>query len=510
MTFTGWSDVVEYSIGNGSFYIEGSSFIVVKDTVLYAQWDFQSDYKPTFKPNNELKTVFGHGGNVYYVYDIGKAENVLLEPKSWKMNSDSWKPLEGESIYKWVSYTVGNETLWTPEETTLKSVAKMIKSTGDFLTSTTKGNAVTSVLVLGATAATIQLGTVAGALTVPALAAVACGLHSGSEWYLNNTYDKLLEEKIGAKVINIEGEAPRGFSPNYAIFGIYGSINYYQVEIYGSDGEHKGTQLTYKLTDCRLDETTVLGDNSDKCYDQYKKVLLIKPPINKGKIYKDLSKLLEGNGTINEPYKTYDKKSTILYAGLFPNKKFSLELNQPGLEYIPNDYLYGVSVDLSNLIELKIVSEKTKGIGSMAFAKTGIRKISIPHIVTISAGAFGLCNNLCTIEAGNVKYIGECAFWSCRSLERVVLSSVHTIDKNAFYNCSALTVVDLPKVALIKSGAFSGTNIEKIKFTTQKGKETVVEDGAFYNYYIYKLKNLKFLTFSNLYILFHGDGLIKR
>ena len=104
------------------------------------------------------------------------------------------------------------------------------------------------------------------------------------------------------------------------------------------------------------------------------------------------------------------------------------------------------------------------GIGTYAFANSGVENITIPRSVRkISDYAFCNCQDLSKVKIegekeapGSLEYIGRSAFNGCTSMLSLKLSySVKvrdvkdpdkkiTIDDKAFYNCSSLLKLDIP------------------------------------------------------------------
>jgi hypothetical protein len=122
------------------------------------------------------------------------------------------------------------------------------------------------------------------------------------------------------------------------------------------------------------------------------------------------------------------------YAGLpaLPWLPFGYATNAGGITITNYSGPAGVVLNLPTTLNGLSVS----GIGTAAFATTGIRSVMIPYGITI---------------------IGTNAFAACSSLTNVVIAdSVTTIGKNAFAYCSSLASITIPySVSAIGDDAFS-------------------------------------------------------
>lgn len=118
------------------------------------------------------------------------------------------------------------------------------------------------------------------------------------------------------------------------------------------------------------------------------------------------------------------------------------------------------------------IPESVTKIGTYAFAKSGLKNISIPtSIEEINKGAFRWCENLEQVTLPNtIKIIEESTFQQCNSLKQITIpDSVIQIDYDAFY-ASGLESVIIPKsVETINVGAFSECKaLKQITFSNSK------------------------------------------
>jgi hypothetical protein len=86
-------------------------------------------------------------------------------------------------------------------------------------------------------------------------------------------------------------------------------------------------------------------------------------------------------------------------------------------------------------------------IGKWAFCSCPLlRRIKLPGVRLIIAGAFLSCTGLEDVEFGDrLETIGFQAFFNCISLRSITIPSIRTIGEGAFYNCTALTDAEFGK-----------------------------------------------------------------
>jgi len=143
-------------------------------------------------------------------------------------------------------------------------------------------------------------------------------------------------------------------------------------------------------------------------------------------------------------------------------------------------YIKNVALNIAVTFESNSVCES---IGSYAFAKCTIRRLTIPDSVkTIGDHAFYYCSSLPGITLGNgLTTIGAYAFYRCTSLTEITIpDSVTTIGAYAFYGCTGLTAVTIPdSVTAIENSAFYGCS--GLTNLTIGNGVTTIKENAFYN-----------------------------
>lgn len=110
----------------------------------------------------------------------------------------------------------------------------------------------------------------------------------------------------------------------------------------------------------------------------------------------------------------------------------------------------------------RIALDSVKEIGMGAFlGNAGLVEISLPaSLDKVDGFTFAYCTNLLRVElADTITEIGMYAFMGCENLESINLGNVKTFGDFAFYNVTYLTFADLSAAETIGDGAFSNTNI---------------------------------------------------
>ncbi|GEM_PF-766873 len=83
-------------------------------------------------------------------------------------------------------------------------------------------------------------------------------------------------------------------------------------------------------------------------------------------------------------------------------------------------------------------------IGDGAFSGTAISEVKLPSTMEKIGSAFTMCDNLKSVDLGEIKEIGESAFQLCENLEEVKFGPVKTIGNNAFSGWKKLGNLTLP------------------------------------------------------------------
>lgn len=139
----------------------------------------------------------------------------------------------------------------------------------------------------------------------------------------------------------------------------------------------------------------------------------------------------------------------------FP-KGVSGEVNIPeGIESIPDDtFRDRLKIEHVNL------PKTIKEIGNYAFARSGIKSITIPNSVQrIGGNVFLECTDLITVVLpDNITDIPGKTFMKCESLEIVESQNLKKIGEQAFFGCKKLTQINISEDAIVGDGAFKGCN----------------------------------------------------
>jgi hypothetical protein len=113
---------------------------------------------------------------------------------------------------------------------------------------------------------------------------------------------------------------------------------------------------------------------------------------------------------------------------------------------------------------------------------SSLRSVELGGVSSIGSYAFSGCKALETVHNdGTLESIGTSAFSGCASLSDIDLRTVKSVGKHAFYCCSSLTKADLGRAESIGYGAFSGTDLQDIRF----GALSYVDPKAFFRYAFY-------------------------
>ncbi len=108
---------------------------------------------------------------------------------------------------------------------------------------------------------------------------------------------------------------------------------------------------------------------------------------------------------------------------------------------------------------------------------------------------------------GTLESIGTSAFSGCASLSDIDLRTVKSVGKHAFYCCGSLTRADLSSAYSIGYGAFSGTDLQDIRF----GALSYVDPKAFFRYAFYDGDGKIGATAEDLSLRhFTGEGKVLR
>ena len=115
-------------------------------------------------------------------------------------------------------------------------------------------------------------------------------------------------------------------------------------------------------------------------------------------------------------------------------------------------------------------------IGEYAFYNASSSSITIdPNVKTVSNEAFGLCNNLTSINLSNVENFGNLIFHDCKNLTTVTMPTTLTsIPDGMFSGCSSMTSFTFPENVSIGGNAFYGTGLTSVPTSC-----SYIGDGAF-------------------------------
>lgn len=116
---------------------------------------------------------------------------------------------------------------------------------------------------------------------------------------------------------------------------------------------------------------------------------------------------------------------------------------------------YSDEITIPDYISWGNIRYTVMAIGERAFQGGSITSIKGPSKLTIIyEGAFEDCNNLKTVDLGNVlKYIDANAFAGCSNLSNIELpATVISIASKAFYNCKSITSITIPQAARVLDG----------------------------------------------------------
>lgn len=104
-------------------------------------------------------------------------------------------------------------------------------------------------------------------------------------------------------------------------------------------------------------------------------------------------------------------------------------------------------------------------INSYAFRNSGVKKVNLPEIQYIYAGAFMECSNLSQFTGGEkLKVIDNVAFCNAGSFPSITLGpNLKTIGSMAFAFCTGLKEIVIPEnVQTVSNNAFQGLGMERI------------------------------------------------
>lgn len=118
-----------------------------------------------------------------------------------------------------------------------------------------------------------------------------------------------------------------------------------------------------------------------------------------------------------------------------------------------------------NLVSIDIPNTVTE-ISNSAFQNCALAVFDMKNVIKIGSSAFEGCQNLETVNWGNVSCIETLAFYKCGFLNLNLPKSLQIIKENAFANCLKLESVDMSKTAVASIACFSDCiSLRKIKFS---------------------------------------------
>lgn len=169
-------------------------------------------------------------------------------------------------------------------------------------------------------------------------------------------------------------------------------------------------------------------------------------------------------------YGSFNDGSSVVYR---PFENTGLEfIDLSSVTRIPNSAFS----DMKTLKHVEL-SENLEFIGQSAFSSSGLTSVSIPDGATLGMGTFYNCEDLITIELGNVGTIPDLCFDECYNLKNVTLAEgITTIGAQAFHACWWLESISIPKsVTSIGYVAFSGC--ASLKEIYIYGNPDIADDG---------------------------------
>ena len=150
-------------------------------------------------------------------------------------------------------------------------------------------------------------------------------------------------------------------------------------------------------------------------------------------------------------YGSFNDGSSIIHK---PFENTGLEyIDLSSLARIPN----GVFLNMKSIKQVKL-SDDLKFIGQQAFMGSGLTSVSVPDGVTLGQMAFFNCEDLITVQLGNVGTIPDLCFEECYNLKSLTLTEgITTIGAQAFHVCWSLESLAIPKsVTSIGYAGFGG------------------------------------------------------
>ena len=224
---------------------------------------------------------------------------------------------------------------------------------------------------------------------------------------------------------------------SYLVYGVFGGVDYYQMEKYSPNGDYLGTSITYTTFDAHDAYYSAYCPNSPDTGANEFRVDVIKTfDISKEKMEKDLKKFMDGRDSI-------------------------------------------IVVDDALLRDFNGLSQKI-----------AVNAVMDPSIESIETGEFKNCASLVSIVMPSVKHISGYAFSECGSLKSVTMPVIESIDDGAFSSCPNLIAnsgiklnkgdVVLQKSESISLTVLNGSSEEykgKIIWNSSNPKIVTVSDG---------------------------------
>ncbi len=377
------------------------NLISEKSRTLYAK--FESDLFPEYNPvvvtqDENGNSVFGGpllfdvltnaDGTVTYVYYVGTAKDVLLSSKWENYNtggtvySESNSVSTAYSVSNYVGHTVTDNNIHAEKNATYTKNTKTNEIISDN-DNTVLGNISNALgMASGATGIAaacsspsgipaLVLGVISGVCGIASsiLDAIDSAVSDGGSTSTDTTVTETVKEifdvgwKANSKTIGVT--TTRGYvygsektlSENfkyapvgkYIVAGVFGTVDYYQLEKYDSNGRHVSSTITYSTFDYRD------GFASSDSVSGFFVDLIDLQGISKNRIVDDTElylQSLEGSGSKSDPYVVDSQESANFMAKLSPGSYLDLRLPE-GAIIRPGWY------DLSTVVSIHMPSKMT-------------------------------------------------------------------------------------------------------------------------------------------------------
>ena len=459
--FKGWFDE------NGNPW----NWIATGNITLHADYESSlfPSYNPTLVTEKAVKdpvlfnVTTDEDGNLVYVYYIGTATDVLLGTYWEAYNSGGFTRSESEketdihSVSTYVVHTIettnGNKITNTHDSTDDEKALLKSRNVKDPVSSGTNNTPLgidlnvisTGVSTVGKIVSCIPGGEIAGAVVTGIGGVIGLAKYvsdATSDQNAMDRWERIIEstnvETVDSHEKTTEVMTSQGFKyapvGSYLVYGVFGGVDYYQMEKYSPSGKYLGRSITYTAFDRHDAYSSIYCPNSPNTGADGFRVDLVKThDISQDKAKNDLKKFLN------------DRKAILANDGslikCFDNAAPSARVN--------------VVVDASS------VKEK----------------------------AFSGCTSMSSIKMPNVESIGKDAFSGCKSLAFISMPKIKSIGENAFNGCTGLITnlklalseksIELEKDAthMLKVVGGSVSDATKAVWTSSDSSVASVSDG---------------------------------